>query len=47
MTAIGAARHDLAIGVIGGPTVVIDYGGMRLVTDPPSTNPVTTVRWPS
>ncbi|WP_228032496.1 MBL fold metallo-hydrolase [Mycolicibacterium sp. P9-22] len=34
MTAIGATRHDLAIGVIGGPTVVIDYGGTRFVTDP-------------
>lgn len=34
MTAIGAARHDLAIGVIGGPTVVIDYGRTRFVTDP-------------
>lgn len=34
MTAIGAPRHHLAIGVIGGPTVVIDYGGTRFVTDP-------------
>ncbi len=34
MTAISATRHDLAIGVIGGPTVVIDYGGTRFVTDP-------------
>ena len=34
MNAIGAARHDLAIGVIGGPTVVIDYGGTCFVTDP-------------
>lgn len=34
MTAISVTRHDLAIGVIGGPTVVIDYGGTRLVTDP-------------
>lgn len=34
MTAIDATRHDLAIGVIGGPTVVIDYGGTRFVTDP-------------
>lgn len=33
-TAIGATRQDLAIGVIGGPTVVIDYGGTRFVTDP-------------
>lgn len=34
MTAIGATRHGLAIGVIGGPTVVIDYGRTRFVTDP-------------
>lgn len=34
MTAIGAARHDFAVGVVGGPTVVIDYGGIRFVTDP-------------
>lgn len=34
MSDIGADRHDFAVGVIGGPTVVIDYGGTRLVTDP-------------
>ncbi len=34
MSEIDAARHDFAVGVIGGPTVVIDYGGTRLVTDP-------------
>ncbi|OBK71909.1 hypothetical protein A5651_18120 [Mycobacterium sp. 1274761.0] len=32
--AIGAARQRFAIGVVGGPTVVIDYGGTRFVTDP-------------
>jgi L-ascorbate metabolism protein UlaG (beta-lactamase superfamily) len=31
---ITASRHRFGIGVVGGPTVVIDYGGARLVTDP-------------
>jgi L-ascorbate metabolism protein UlaG (beta-lactamase superfamily) len=31
---ITAARNPFAIGVVGGPTVVIDYGGTRFVTDP-------------
>ncbi|MCC9179251.1 MBL fold metallo-hydrolase [Mycolicibacterium mageritense] len=31
---IGAQRHPLAIGIIGGPTTVIDFGGLRLVTEP-------------
>lgn len=31
---ITADRHRFGIGVVGGPTVVIDYGGARLVTDP-------------
>jgi L-ascorbate metabolism protein UlaG (beta-lactamase superfamily) len=31
---ISAARHDFAVGVVGGPTVVIDYAGTRFVTDP-------------
>ncbi|MDF2823003.1 MAG: Zn-dependent hydrolase [Mycobacterium sp.] len=31
---IGGPRRPLGIGVIGGPTVVIDYGATRLVTDP-------------
>lgn len=34
MSPVDAARHHFAIGVIGGPTVVIDYGGTRFVTDP-------------
>jgi L-ascorbate metabolism protein UlaG (beta-lactamase superfamily) len=34
MNAIGASRHRFGVGVVGGPTVVIDYGGTRLVTDP-------------
>jgi L-ascorbate metabolism protein UlaG (beta-lactamase superfamily) len=31
---IGSDRHDFAVGVIGGPTAVIDYAGLRIVTDP-------------
>jgi len=31
---IGSVRHDFAVGVVGGPTAVIDYAGMRIVTDP-------------
>ncbi|WP_396933197.1 MBL fold metallo-hydrolase [Mycolicibacterium sp.] len=31
---IGAQRHPLAIGIIGGPTTVIDFAGLRLVTEP-------------
>lgn len=31
---ISQTRHPWAIGVVGGPTVVIDYGGTRFVTDP-------------
>jgi L-ascorbate metabolism protein UlaG (beta-lactamase superfamily) len=26
--------HDFAVGVVGGPTVVIDYAGVRIVSDP-------------
>lgn len=39
MNPITAARHDFAVGVIGGPTVVIDYGGTRFVTDPTFDDP--------
>ena len=31
---ISADRHPFAIGVVGGPTVVLDYAGTRFVTDP-------------
>ncbi|KUI23655.1 MBL fold metallo-hydrolase [Mycobacterium sp. GA-2829] len=31
---ITADRHPFAVGVVGGPTVVIDYGRTRFVTDP-------------
>lgn len=31
---MSSQRHPLAIGVIGGPTAVIDYGGLRFVTEP-------------
>jgi L-ascorbate metabolism protein UlaG (beta-lactamase superfamily) len=31
---IDSQRHDFAIGLVGGPTVIIDYAGMRLVSDP-------------
>lgn len=31
---ITAERHPLAIGVIGGATTVVDYGGLRFITDP-------------
>jgi L-ascorbate metabolism protein UlaG (beta-lactamase superfamily) len=31
---IDSRRYDFAIGVVGGPTVVIDYAGMRFVSDP-------------
>ncbi|MET0897333.1 MAG: MBL fold metallo-hydrolase [Mycobacterium sp.] len=34
MDTISADRHGFAIGVVGGPTVVLDYGGTRFVTDP-------------
>lgn len=34
MSPIDATRHHFAIGVVGGPTVVIDYGTTRFVTDP-------------
>lgn len=33
-TAIGLDRNGFAVGVIGGSTVVLDYGGLRLVSDP-------------
>lgn len=33
-TPITAARHRFGIGVVGGPTVVVDYAGVRFVTDP-------------
>lgn len=36
---IGAARHTFAVGVVGGPTVVIDYGRTRFVTDPTFDDP--------
>lgn len=38
-SAIGAGRQTFAIGVVGGPTVVLDYGGARLVTDPTFDDP--------
>lgn len=31
---VGAARQDFAIGVLGGPTTVIDIAGLRIVVDP-------------
>jgi len=31
---ITTKRHSFAIGVIGGSTTVLDYGGMRFVSDP-------------
>ena len=31
---IGTERSALAIGAVGGATAVIDYGGLRLVSDP-------------
>ncbi|HEY3751184.1 MAG TPA: MBL fold metallo-hydrolase [Pseudonocardiaceae bacterium] len=31
---VDAQRLDFGIGVLGGPTTVIDIGGLRLVTDP-------------
>lgn len=31
---ISREKHRFAVGLIGGPAVVIDYGGLRLVTDP-------------
>ncbi len=31
---ISADRHLFGVGVVGGPTVVIDYAGARFVTDP-------------
>lgn len=31
---ISRERSNLAVGLVGGPTMVIDYGGLRLVTDP-------------
>ncbi len=33
-TSISRDKQHFAIGLVGGPTVVIDYGGVRLVTDP-------------
>jgi L-ascorbate metabolism protein UlaG (beta-lactamase superfamily) len=36
---IDATRHPFAIGVVGGPTVVIDYGRTRFVTDPTFDDP--------
>jgi L-ascorbate metabolism protein UlaG (beta-lactamase superfamily) len=32
--AIDAGRHRFAVGVVGGSTTVVDYGGTRLVSDP-------------
>ena len=34
MDTISADRYAFAIGVVGGPTVVLDYAGTRFVTDP-------------
>jgi L-ascorbate metabolism protein UlaG (beta-lactamase superfamily) len=34
VAAINADRYEFAIGVIGGATTVIDYGGVRFVSDP-------------
>ncbi|WP_037360894.1 MBL fold metallo-hydrolase [Amycolatopsis orientalis] len=31
---ISSDRHRFAIGAVGGPTAVIDYGGLRFLTDP-------------
>lgn len=31
---VTSVRRRFGLGVLGGPTVVIDYGGLRLVTDP-------------
>ncbi len=31
---VGPSRHDLALAVIGGPTVVVDIAGLRVVVDP-------------
>lgn len=31
---IDSQRRSFGVGVVGGPTVVIDYGGTRFVTDP-------------
>jgi L-ascorbate metabolism protein UlaG (beta-lactamase superfamily) len=31
---ISREKNVFAIGLVGGPTVVIDYGGLRLITDP-------------
>jgi L-ascorbate metabolism protein UlaG (beta-lactamase superfamily) len=42
---IDAARRFFGVGVIGGPTVVIDYGATRLVTDPTFDDRATTERW--
>jgi L-ascorbate metabolism protein UlaG (beta-lactamase superfamily) len=36
---ISAARRPFAVGVVGGPTVVIDYAGTRFVTDPTFDDP--------
>lgn len=36
---IGAAHHTFDVGVVGGPTVVIDYGRTRFVTDPTFDDP--------
>ena len=36
---ISTARHQFAVGVVGGPTVVIDYAGTRFVTDPTFDDP--------
>lgn len=38
-SAISATRHPFAVGVVGGPTVVIDYAGTRFVTDPTFDDP--------
>ena len=32
--AVTAVRQEFAIAAIGGPTAVLDYGGLRFVTDP-------------
>ncbi|MFE2631253.1 MBL fold metallo-hydrolase, partial [Streptomyces sp. NPDC059374] len=34
MTTTPLARQDCAVTVLGGPTAVIDMGGLRIVSDP-------------
>src|SRR4051812_45975756 len=37
--ALTVDRHEFAVGVVGGSTVVLDYGHTRLVTDPVFSEP--------